>query len=109
LSDGGPLVLCQGGFQGELVRYLASQAGHDHSAAAHVHGSADNANNASHEGPTHCPVGSTLHNVAFLGSHDSLAIYPATSGVLPPPVGPLSTTSVTRRQPIRAPPHILSS
>ena len=61
LDEGGPFVLCPGGYQGELVRYLSGhQPGHgasgSHDAAAAEHGPND--------GSSNCSLGTTLGAVA---------------------------------------------
>jgi hypothetical protein len=74
IADGGPFVLCPGGYQAELLQYLGSSAAHDHGAAAHAgHASAEH---GSHAEGSDCSIGATFAAVAPTASPPVVAPAP---------------------------------
>jgi Protein of unknown function (DUF2946) len=76
LSAGGPVVLCDGGFDGALLKHVhgAHQHHHDHGSAAHDHsGGSDDGSHSTHDAWKHCPVG-VLFGTAALATTFSLPL-----------------------------------
>lgn len=108
LSEGGPFVLCHGGYQGELIRYLSS-GNNEHSAhAAHaaVNGGADD--ELSHDSWSYCSISASSASVTLTTFQPPLPLAYAPYTPDAAPVKPLLTVAPPPRQSIRAPPSTLS-
>ena len=123
LAQGGPVIVCDGGFDGALLARAAASHSHhhDHMAMAHDHGSmpmaADHTmpmhgDGADHEGVhaawKHCPVGAVF-GIAALAT---VVVPPIALDLAfdapPPPQGAASSTERRAYYRSRAPPVALS-
>ncbi len=100
LSEGGPFVLCHGGYQGELVAYLSSSGHAEH--AGHAE------DNAVHDVWSYCPTGAASGSVALASFQPPLPLAHAPYIPEASPVKPLLAATPPPRQSIRAPPNTLS-
>jgi len=101
ISDGGPFILCPGGYQAELLQYLGTSGAHDHGTAAHAgHASAGQ---GSHAEGSDCSIGATFAAVAPAASTPVVAPAPQA----PRPFARLQVATVSepdQRYHSRAPP-----
>lgn len=84
IDEGGPYILCAGGWQAELVRYFDARRGDSHH-GAHHHGAVDHDR---HGSGAECPIGASFAAVIPVALQFQVA--------LPPPVAPAA-------EPTRAP------
>jgi hypothetical protein len=108
LSEGAPFVLCHSGYQGDLVRYLASRNSHHDAASSHLTASEHAETPRKHDGALeHCPMGAAFGSVALSMALPSLPEFDQTSDSPVVAVVALLTATPPPRQPIRAPPNSL--
>ena len=110
LAEGGPIVICDGGFDGALLAHLGSarHATEAHDAAAGMHGMHHDGHGSTHDAWKYCPVGALFSSAALATSFAlPLLSFDFERPELPQPV----FRSVVRVSPYhsRAPPTTLSS
>ncbi|MDH4108135.1 MAG: hypothetical protein OEW35_07445 [Gammaproteobacteria bacterium] len=101
LADGGPFVLCPGGYQAELLQYLDSAPGDARHAAGHgAHAAGDH---AAHAERSDCSIGATFAAVAPTAS---LPLAMPAPQIVPPlaPAERLTASTTRARYHSRAPP-----
>jgi len=101
VGDGGPFVLCPGGYQAELLEYLAaapaSQAG------VHAHAAHASADHTSHHEGSDCSIGATFAAVAPVSAQPFVSPAPAVEPPVSPADLPLAAAPAPRYH-TRAPP-----